>query len=72
MKAEKRNGVASTLMTGALVLGIAALCAGCTPEPVKPVQMTEQARTHGDRCLELGGICPWQLEDMASDLFPGR
>ena len=33
----------------------------CDPAPVRPVQMTSAQRIHDDKCLLLGGICPWEV-----------
>ncbi len=34
------------------------------PQPVRPVQLTAAQRMHDDKCLLLGGICPWQVPGM--------
>ena len=31
------------------------------PQPVRPMQLTQAQRIHDDRCLLLGGICPWEV-----------
>lgn len=31
------------------------------PQPVRPVQLTQAHRIHDDKCLLLGGICPWEV-----------